>query len=73
MKAPLIETAWENYRKYVLYDTKEEIIAVLQIAFYAGARAAYFAINIGDGPALADIGREVTGFEVGIEAIAKGE
>ena len=73
MKAPLIETAWENYRRHVLYDAEVTDVAMLHIAFFAGARAALFAAGIGDEETIAEMAREVNKFQVSLEKIAKGE
>jgi hypothetical protein len=66
----LIETAWENYRKYVLFDAMPGDVAILQVAFYAGARAAIFAVEIGDEGTIAAMARELNLFTVHLKNIA---
>ena len=73
MQTPLIETAWENYRKYVLFDAPPGDVAILQVAFYAGARAAIFATEIGNDETVAAMARELNSFTVHLKNIAEGE
>jgi hypothetical protein len=71
MVMPFIETAWENYRKYVLYDTSPADLALLQIAFYAGARAAILAAEVGDDGTIAAMARELNSFTIYLKSIAE--
>jgi hypothetical protein len=72
-KAMIIETAWGNYRRHVLYDAPNADVALLQIAFFAGARAATFAAEIGNAETIASMRREINKFQVEVESIARGE
>jgi hypothetical protein len=73
-KGSLLETAWENYRRHVLYDAPTPAdVALLQVAFFAGARAAIFAAEIGNAETIASMRRELIKFQVELENIARGE